>query len=95
MVPYCRTSLMFDDDDGTGNPYEITTLNEKLVYDYSGVPIDKQDELNIFTFWGYLRDAVIYLYNQTEKGREYLQDCWCSEQTKADRKKLRQVFGHK
>lgn len=35
------------------------------------------------------------MLNQTEKGREYLDDAWRLEQTKPDRKKLREKFGLK
>lgn len=35
------------------------------------------------------------MLNQTEKGREYLDNAWRLEQTKPDRKKLREKFGSK
>jgi hypothetical protein len=38
------------------------------------------------------RDAYIYRLQQTEKGREYLENAWIFEQTEPDRKKLRQHF---
>ncbi|MGL5766017.1 MAG: hypothetical protein ACRCX8_10295 [Sarcina sp.] len=37
-----------------------------------------------------LRDAFIYNYNQSEKGREYLEMAWILEQDKPDRGKLRE-----
>ena len=43
----------------------------------------------------YKRDAFIYQLNQTEKGREYLDKAYYLEQTKPDRKKLREQFGQK
>lgn len=35
------------------------------------------------------------MLNRTEKGREYLDNAWRLEQTKPDRKKLREKFGAK
>jgi len=51
------------------------------------------EDLDAFEYWSLLRDAVIYKYMQTEKGREYLDKCWILEQTKPDRKRLREKFG--
>lgn len=41
----------------------------------------------------YVREAYIYNLNQTEDGREYLQNCWRMTQTKPERSKLRDQFG--
>ena len=41
----------------------------------------------------YRRDAFIYRMNQTEKGREYLDNAWRLEQVKPDRDTLREKFG--
>jgi hypothetical protein len=49
--------------------------------------------LDVFNYWSILRDAVIYRYMQSEKGQEYLERCWMLEQTKPDRKRLREKFG--
>lgn len=49
--------------------------------------------LDAFEYFSLLRDAVIYKYMQTEEGREYLDKCWMLEQTKPDRKRLREKFG--
>lgn len=35
------------------------------------------------------------MLNQTESGRKYLYDAWCLEQTKPERKKLREKTGAK
>jgi len=50
-------------------------------------------ELDIYEYWTLLRDAVIYKYMQTESGQEYLNRCWMLEQTKPDRRKLKEKFG--
>ena len=49
--------------------------------------------LDVFEYFSLLRDAVIYKYMQTEAGQEYLDKCWMLEQTKPDRKRLREKFG--
>lgn len=49
----------------------------------------------IFEYWLLLHDAVIYNHNQTEEGREYLDNCWRMEQTEPNRKRLREKIGGK
>lgn len=51
--------------------------------------------MDVFEFWLYLRDAFIYKHMQTQEGREYLEKCWCIEQTKPDRESLRKKMGRK
>jgi len=50
------------------------------------------EDLGLIEYMVYLRDAVIYNCNQSEKGREYLENCWILEQKKPDRKMLREKF---
>ena len=50
-------------------------------------------ELDVYLF--YMREAFIYNMNQTKEGREYLENCWRMEQTKPERKKLREKYGAK
>lgn len=73
--------------------YEIESLEEKIVADYTGFNFTEVDELNVITFWQLLKDAVVYNYSQTQSGREYLADCWRLEQTSPERDKLRAHFG--
>lgn len=44
-------------------------------------------------YWLLLRDAVIHQLSQTQRGREYLEQCWVLEQTEPDRQGLRESFG--
>lgn len=60
-----------------------------MVLDYTGFNFNIIDNLEVFEFWLYLRDAVVYKYMQTEEGRKYLENCWRIEQTKPDRKSIR------
>lgn len=58
-----------------------------------GISIPEVYEMNIFMFWFFLREAMIYQYQQTEDGRKYLEDAWRITQTEPDRKALRESFG--
>jgi len=40
----------------------------------------------------FMREAYIWKLNQTEEGREYLENCWRIKQTKPDRQALREKF---
>ena len=65
------------------------------MFDYTGFNFKDIEELELFEFWLYLRDATIYKYRQSEEGIKYLDKCWMFEQTKPDRKSLREHFGNK
>lgn len=64
-----------------------------MVADYSGLNFIQIEDLPIDVYLLLLRDAFIYRQERTEEGREYLANCWRLEQTKPDRKKLRERFG--
>lgn len=51
------------------------------------------DQLDFIDYLKYRRDAFIHRMSQTEKGQEYLDNAWRLEQTKPDRKKLREKYG--
>lgn len=57
------------------------------------ISIPEVNELNWIDFLRYRRDAFIYNMNQTEKGREYLDNAYRIEQVDPDRKSLREQFG--
>lgn len=69
--------------------YEVNTIEEKIVCEYTGYNFDRIEELDVFEYWLLLRDAVVYNYMQTEEGREYLENCWRIEQTNPDRQTIR------
>ena len=71
----------------------ITTTWEHLVAQYTGLNILEVEELDYIAYLTYRRDAFIYTLNQTEKGREYLNNAYRLEQTKPNREKLREKFG--
>lgn len=51
------------------------------------------ENLDYLLYLRYRRDGFIHELSQTEKGREYLANAYRMEQTKPDRKTLRENFG--
>lgn len=64
--------------------YTIYTCGEKLVADYAGLNLYEIDGVNVLEYWLLERDAFIYSYAKTEKGREYLNNAYRLEQVEAD-----------
>ncbi|MCR3760317.1 hypothetical protein KYB31_15160 [Clostridium felsineum] len=85
-VPY------YDEKNDDKGHYEISTLEEKTVSNYTGYNFAQLDELNVFEYWLLLRDAVIYNCSQSKEGKKYLDKCWLMEQTEPDRNTLKKYF---
>jgi hypothetical protein len=66
-----------------------------LVSEYTGLNFLQISELNYLQYLIWRRDAFIHWLNQTESGREWLDNAWRMEQTKPDRQRLRKKFGGK
>lgn len=64
----------------------------KLVSDYTNSSFRELQELDIFTFWRYYRDAVIFNCSRSEEGREYLEKAYAGEQTKPDRAAIAEII---
>lgn len=75
--------------------YDIPTYWEHLVHEYTGLDFNEIEELEYIDYLQYRRDAFIHLMNQSEKGREYLENAHTLTQTEPDRKRLRELFGRK
>ena len=75
--------------------YDIPTYWEHLVHEYTGLDFNEIEELEYIDYLQYRRDAFIHSLNQTEKGREYLENAHTLTQTEPDRKRLRELFGRK
>lgn len=58
--------------------------------DYLNITIFDVQEMPIDLYLYFMREANIHRLMQTKEGREYLDNCWRMEQTKPDRKKLRE-----
>lgn len=50
------------------------------------------EELDLFEYFGYLHDAVVWGCSRSEAGREYLENAYYYQQTEPDREALRR-FG--
>ena len=70
--------------------YRLNTKGEKLVIDYLNITVFDVQEMPIDLYLYFMREANIHKLMQTKEGREYLDNCWRMEQTKPDRKKLRE-----
>lgn len=60
--------------------------------EYTGMSIYAVREMDYLHYLTMRRDAVIHKLNQTEKGREYLDNAWRMEQTEPDRAALRRRY---
>ena len=56
--------------------FPILTHADNLVYIHSGLNFVQQRDISIIEYWLLLADAVKLRLSETEKGREYLQDCY-------------------
>lgn len=71
----------------------MNSVAEKVVSDYANVSILDTDEMDVFLFWGLLRDAVIFNRAQTDEGRKWLHNAWRLTQTAPEEKKLEDKYG--
>ena len=61
--------------------------------DYTGLNLNEVQEMDLDVYLYMMREAFIHYNSQTEKGREYLENCWRMTQTKPDRRSLREKIG--
>ena len=64
-----------------------------MVSAYTGLNFHEVGALDYVQYLTYRRDAFIYTLEQTEAGREYLENAWRMEQVKPDRQALREQIG--
>ena len=60
--------------------------------DFTGLNLWEIQDMDLDVYLYIVRQAYIYSLSQTEKGREYLDNCWRMQQTKPERSKLRNTF---
>ncbi len=72
--------------------YQNHTFWLKLVSDYTGLDFCGVLSLPYLTYLHWRRDAYIHRLEQTEAGRDYLDNAWRMEQTEPDRKRLREKY---
>ena len=68
------------------------TSDIKIVSEYTKADFNSIYEYDIFEFFGYLHDAVVWNCSKSEQGREYLENAYHYGQTKPDRKALGALF---
>ena len=71
----------------------IDSIMDKVVSDYSRLNFNEIMDLPFSRYLKLRRDGFIYRLSQTKAGQDYLENCWILEQTKPDRKRLRERFG--
>ena len=69
--------------------YEVSSFWYQLVAEYTGLNFLQIGELNFLQYLQWRRDAFIRKMEQTEAGREYLDNAYRMEQTDMDRVSLR------
>lgn len=79
--------------DNAGHDYHISSWWRRLVSEYTGLSFLEVAELDYLQYLVWRRDAFIHRLNQTEEGQEYLKNAYRMEQTKPDRKRLREKLG--
>lgn len=70
-----------------------SSIEVKVVADYTGCSFDVVYTMGLFQYWQFLRDAVIFNNMQTPEGNEYLANCERIEDTQPDRVGLRRIKG--
>ncbi|MCM1133580.1 MAG: hypothetical protein NC340_08935 [Ruminococcus flavefaciens] len=73
--------------------FSCNTQDIKTVADYSNMNFNEVLALDIFTYWAWLHDAVVWNCERTSNGRDYLEKAWAGSQTEPDREAFRAVFG--
>lgn len=73
--------------------FETNFVEAKIISDYANCSFSEVWEMDVFTYWAILHDAVVHNLNQTEEGRQYLESAYCEMQTEPDREALRAAFG--
>lgn len=68
------------------------SADDKVVADYANISIPEVAKLPYDDYLLFRRDGYITNWQKTEWGREYLEECWISQQTKPDRAALRKRF---
>lgn len=92
-LPYCAVPKVEDKDSDDSYSYERLTLPEKVVSDYANMPLPDVYQINYVDFLILQREAFIHNLSQTKKGREMLEEAYCSEQVAPDRTALRAALG--
>lgn len=91
-MPKLKLPYSPSENEEEGHKYEILTIGEKYISDYTKLSFLEIEELRIDIYLGLLRDAFIHTLSKTESGQEYLDNAWVLEQSNPDRERLRETF---
>lgn len=61
--------------------------------DFAGVSLPQVMDLDVFSFWALLRDAIIWNHAGTKKGREWLKNAHRLTITEPEEDKLNRKYG--
>lgn len=61
--------------------------------EYACIPLTQVYELDVFSFWTLLHDAVVYNNSQTKEGRQWLHNAWRLTRVAPEDSKLKQKYG--
>lgn len=73
--------------------FSCNTQEIKITADYCNMNFLEVLALDIFTYWSWLHDAVVWNCEKTEDGRNYLEKAWAGSQKEPDREAIRAIFG--
>lgn len=73
--------------------FSCNTQDIKMVADYSNMGFTEVLALDIFTYWSWLHDSVVWDCEKSEDGRNYLEKAWAGSQKEPDREAIRAIFG--
>lgn len=86
QVPY------YPEEDEQKHYYNCNSTDIKIVSDYTALNFNEVNNTDIFTFWSWLHDAVVWNCEKSEEGQDYLEKCWTNSQTEPDRIALRELL---
>lgn len=75
--------------------FDIPTYWEHIVHEYTGLNVNEIEELEYIDYLQYKKDAFVHMLNQSEEGKEYLENARILQQTEPDRVSLRKFFGNR
>ena len=70
--------------------FENNSSDLKIISDYTLMNFMQILEINIFEYWGYLHDAVVWNCEKSQQGRDYLESAYNHSSKEPDRKGLRE-----
>ncbi|MBQ6250165.1 hypothetical protein [Ruminococcus sp.] len=71
--------------------YKCVSSDMKVVSDYTLLDFSQIDGLEVFDYYGYLHDAVVWNCSRSEAGRDYLEDAYMHSRTEPDRAALKNI----